>query len=286
MDAALTPPRRDLRVALVGLAAAGVALGVALLGPRGFSDPVAVDPFQVRLAVAALVVLAAAHILPGLASSRPVLLGVAAVAAPFALWSATPTIVVRLGDHLSGQAAELTADVAYLGATAAVLAVARLSLPAARRPRLRLGRPGRTAVAAGAIGIALLLGLALAIPADLLGRDALQPAALGRDLPLLGPAYLLQGAVQELQFRGLLLGALELDLPPWAANLGQAALFGLAHIAVQYEGPTGPFVPVTITLGLILGWLTQWTRSVWPAIAIHAVLELASIVVMPGLYGY
>jgi membrane protease YdiL (CAAX protease family) len=240
----------------------------------------------VRLAVAALLVLITAYVLAGLAPTRPVLLAVASVAAPFTLWSATPSIVSRLGDHLSYQSAQLTADAAYLGATLAVAGVARLTLPAERRLSLRLGRPSWLAAAAAVVGVAVLLGLAMAIPADLLGRDALQPVALRRDLPLLGPAFLLQGATQELQFRGLLLAALELDLPPWAANLGQATLFGLAHIAVQYEGPAGPFVPVTIALGVLLGWLTQWTRSLWPAIVIHGVLEVAAIVIMPGLYGY
>ena len=283
---AATAPRPSVRTAAAGLAAGGLALGIALLGPRAFSDPVAVDPFQVRLAVAALLVLGAGYAFAALAPTRPVLLGIASVAAPFALWSATPSIVFHLGDHLDGRASQLTADVAYLLATTAVLAAARFTLPAGRRPPLRLARLSWLPVAVGVAGVAVLLGLAMALPAELLGRDALQPAALRRDLPLLGPAFLLQGAVQEVQFRGLLLGALELDLPPWAANLGQAALFGLAHIAVQYEGPAGPFVFVTVGLGVVLGWITQWTRSLWPAIVIHAVLEVAAIVIMPGLYGY
>lgn len=283
---AAAAPQPGARTATAGLVAAAAALGVALLVPRLFSDPVAVDPFEVRLAVAALLVLGAAYVLPGMAATRPVLLGVAAVAAPFTLWAATPSIVFRLGDHLDGRSAELTADVAYLVATVTVLAVARGTLATGRRPALRLTRFSGRAALVSLVGVAVLLGLAMALPAEWLGRDALQPAALRRDLPLLGPAFLLQGAVQELEFRGLLLGALELDLPPWAANLGQAALFGLAHIAVQYEGPAGPFVFLTVGIGLVLGWITQWTGSLWPAIVIHAVLEVAAIVIMPGLYGY
>ena len=101
------------------------------------------------------------------------------------------------------------------------------------------------------------------------------------------PASVLQSFAQELQFRGILLGALDRVAPAWAANLGQAAFFGLAHIAVQYQGPAGAFVPVTIALGLVLGWVTQRTGSLWPAIVIHAVADIAVTVgVIPGLYGY
>src|SRR5450759_2628493 len=109
------------------------------------------------------------------------------------------------------------------------------------------------------------------LPATLLGRQGIAPVALARDLPLQGPASALQGFAQELQFRGLLLGALDRVAPPWAANLGQAAFFGLAHIAVQYQGPADAFVPVTVALGWLFGWITQKTGSLWPAIIIHAI---------------
>ena len=93
------------------------------------------------------------------------------------------------------------------------------------------------------IGSVVLIGLGLALPAGVLGRVALQPVALGRDFPLLGPANALQAFSQEVQFRGLLLGALERTMSPRWANVCQAAVFGLAHLAISYGGPEAPFVP-------------------------------------------
>ena len=159
--------------------------------------------------------------------------------------------------------------------------------PVALRPLLRLRRFGTAAALATVLGIAVFLVVVLLLPATLLGREGIAPLALARDLPLQGPASVLQSFAQELQFRGLLLGALDRVAPPWAANLGQATFFGLAHIAVQYQGPAGAFVPVTIALGWVLGWVTQRTGSLWPAIIIHAVADVAVTVgVIPGLYGY
>ena len=137
------------------------------------------------------------------------------------------------------------------------------------------------------LGISLFLLVVMLLPATLLGREGLAPVALARDLPLQGPASILQAVAQEVQFRGMLLGALDRVASPWAANLGQATFFGLAHIAVQYQGPSGAFVPVTVALGLLFGWITQRTGSLWPAIIIHAVADIAVTVgVIPGLYGY
>lgn len=281
------PAQVQRRTAAAAIPAALVALGVALLGPRLFSDPVAVDPFSLRLSVVAVALVAVAWRAGRDRGPLPALLGVAGIAAPFTAWAATPSLVADLaGDRVSFDARVLAADAVYLAATLGVLWVAWALLPAGRRPELRLGITWPAAALAVA-GSALVVGVFMALPAMLLGRLAVEPAALARDLPLLAPAFALQAAAQELQFRGLLLGALELDLPRWVANLGQAALFGAAHVAVQYEGPAGPFIPVTAALGLLLGWLTQRTRSLWPAVAIHVTVEwLAGFAVLDGLYGY
>jgi membrane protease YdiL (CAAX protease family) len=275
------------RPPVAALVAAALALGVALLAPRAFSDPVSVDPFDVRLAAACLVLLGASLVWQPLAPARPVLLAVAGIVVPFSLWAATPRAMFLLyGDRFSYNQRIFGADVTYMVATLVICAAAIILLPVRSRPALRLRSLSPLALAVGVGGTAVLVLVAFAIPAQLLGREGIEPAALGRDMPWLAPAYVLQAAAQEVQFRGLLLGALERDLPPWAANLGQASLFGVAHIAVQYEGPAGPFVPVTVALGLLLGYATQRTRSLWPAILIHAVLEVGvAVVVLDGLYG-
>jgi len=275
------------RGAAAGLGAAAVALGIALLVPRTFSDPVGVDPFDVRLAAVSLLLLGAALVLARLRDTRAVLIAVAAITAPFCLWAAAPSALGRIWPHLGGDERFAWAGVAQTVLTAALAALAWRVLPRDRRPALRLGRFGPGAILATLLGSALLLGLALAVPANLLGRLGLPLVALQRDMPWVAPGNVLQALAQEVEFRGLLMGSLERVAPPWMANLGQAVFFGLAHIAVQYEGPAGPFVPVTIALGLVLGWVTQRTGSLWPAIIIHAVGDVAvAAAVLPGLYGY
>jgi membrane protease YdiL (CAAX protease family) len=284
------PPQRAAvpwRGAAAGLAAATVALGLALLVPRAFSDPVAVDPYDVRLAAASLLLLAAALAVGRLRDVRAVLLAVAAITAPFCLWAATPRALHLLWPDLGGNERFGWAGVAQTVLTAGFAAAAWWLLPSERRPRLRLERFGPRALGVALAGSALLLGLALAVPATLLGRLGVEPVALARDMPWVAPGNVLQALAQEVEFRGLLMGSLERVAPPWVANLAQASFFGLAHIAVQYEGPAGPFVPVTIALGFLLGWVTQRTGSLWPAIVIHAVGDVAvAAAVLPGLYGF
>lgn len=69
--------------------------------------------------------------------------------------------------------------------------------------------------------------------------------------------------VEELVFRGVVLGAAGPRWGMWPAIAGSAVLFALAHLTAW------AFVP-TLVLGCALGWLA-WTRgSLWPAIALHA----------------
>jgi membrane protease YdiL (CAAX protease family) len=274
--------------AAIGLGAAAVALGISLLLPRAFSDPVSVDPYDARLAGVSLALLGAALLIPRLRGARAVLLAIAAITAPFALWLATPRLLGILWPDLGGNERFGWAGVGQTVLTLGFVGLAYVVLRPEERPAMRLGRFDLGAAAVSIAGSALLLAIALAVPATLLGRVGIPTVALGRDMPWVAPGNVLQAAAQELEFRGLLLGALERVTPrPWMANLGQALFFGLAHIAVQYEGPAGPFVPVTIALGFVLGWITQRTGSLWPAIIIHAVGEVAvAVAVLPGLYGY
>jgi membrane protease YdiL (CAAX protease family) len=290
VERGLDPGRATWRPPLLALAVAAAALAAALLGPRLLdTDPVGVDPFDVRLAVVALALAGVAGAWGRLAEMRATLLGMAAVVAPFCAWSATPAVLDRLGGgRLPPNAEVLGANVVYVAATALLAAVAVRRLPPPLRPRLRLG-PGPSwlgTLAAAVLGVAAVAGIALALPAAPLGRLGIPVAAVQRDLPLLGPAFVLQAAAQEVQFRGILLGALERVMPAPAANAAQALLFGLAHIAVLYEGPAAALVPVTVALGLVLGWLTRRTGSLWPAVAVHAALEIGvAVAIIPGLYG-
>lgn len=270
------------------LVVAAAALAVALLVPRLFSDPVGIDPYVLRLSAVAAALAIASLAWRRLAAARPVLLAVAAMTLSFSVFTGGPQWI----EDISGSRFDFNAQILFASAAEALLTVV-IAVLAVRLPRplpaplLRIARFGWWARLATLLGVVALLGLVMLLPATLLGRVGIPPLALARDLPLQGPADALQAFAQEVQFRGMLLGALDRVAPPWAANLGQAAFFGLAHIAVQYQGPAGAFVPVTIGLGLVFGWVTQRTGSLWPAIIIHAVAEVAvSVVVIPGLYGY
>jgi membrane protease YdiL (CAAX protease family) len=288
-EAAPTPLlRRVWWPSTAALLIAAAALGATLLLPRLFSDPVGVDPYVLRLSAVAAALAAASLFSPRFAPTRPVLLAAASMTLAFSVFAGGPQWI----EDISGSRFDFNTQVLFASAaeallTALVALIALRASPPDLRPLLRLRRFGGAAAVATVVGLAVFLLVVMLLPATLLGREGLAPIALARDLPLQGPASVLQSLAQELQFRGMLLGALDRVAPAWAANLGQAAFFGLAHIAVQYQGPSGAFVPVTIALGLVLGWVTQRTGSLWPAIVIHAVADVAVTVgVIPGLYGY
>lgn len=288
MGAVLTLRSRPWWPSLSALMVVSAALAATLLLPRLFSDPVGLDPYVLRLSGVAVVLAGAAMFSERLRPARAVLVTVAAMAVSFSVFAGGPQWIVDLsGSRFDGNMQQLLASIAETVVTiAATLLVMRLT-PAWERPHLRLRSMGWRAWLATGIGLSLFFGLSLLLPATLLGRNGLAPIALARDLPLQVPACALQAFTQELQFRGLLMGLLERVATPAVSNAVQAALFGLAHIAVQYAGPQPVFVPVTMALGLLLGWITQRTRSLWPAIIIHAVADLAAtVVVFSGLYGY
>ena len=82
-------------------------------------------------------------------------------------------------------------------------------------------------------------------------------------LPILFGGVLLAPLVEEILFRGYLLGTLRLALPSWPAQLLTAALFGLVH-GWNYA------LPIAV-LGLLFGWLRQRHDALAPAILAHAV---------------
>lgn len=271
------------------LVVATVALGVALMLPMLFSDPNGVDPYVVRLSATVLLLTVGAYVWRRLGGSRPVLLALTAVICTFTLFSAAPQILVDLfGVNAgSGAAQVFWASLAQMVLTAVIAALAILLVSQELRPWMRLGRFGPLVLVISCAGIAVLVLGSLALPATLLGRLGIQPVEIGRDLPWLGPASAMQAFSQELQFRGMLMGALERVMPRGWANLAQACFFGLTHLAVNYQGPVGPFVPLTILVGLLFGWMVQRTGSLWPAVIIHAAADIAiTVAVLPGLYGF
>jgi membrane protease YdiL (CAAX protease family) len=271
------------------LVIAELGLGAALLIPITFSDPNGVDPYLARLSIASVLIALPSLFVRRLQPARPVLLALAAVATTYTLLSAGPQILVDLlGSHSGSFDAQVFwSSVAQAAGTLLIALAAWRTVAPEWRPALRMRHLGLGGLAAGVIGSVVLIGLGLALPAGLLGRVALQPVALGRDFPFLGPANALQAFAQEVQFRGLLLGALEKTMSPRWANVSQAAVFGLAHLAISYGGPEAPFVPITFLVGLAFGWLVRRTNSLWPAVVIHAVADIAlQFGIVQGLYGF
>lgn len=71
---------------------------------------------------------------------------------------------------------------------------------------------------------------------------------------------------EELFFRGFFYGALRSSLPVWAAAVVAGGLFGLSHVTTGVEA-----VPVLFAFGVILCLLYEYTGSLYPPIALHAV---------------
>jgi membrane protease YdiL (CAAX protease family) len=262
------------------------ALAAVVLVPNLYSDPNGLDPYTLRASAVALGLLAIALVVPGLARARLVLVSLVAITLSWSAFLGAPTLLADAGVQQTGDQANLNASVAWFGVTALILVLVWLVL---RRdhPRLRLLHLGWPAAGWAVGGTALFFLVFLLIPAGLLGREGLAIPALLRDAPWLVPANMLQGAAQELQFRGLLLGSLERFSSPLVANACQAVVFGLAHLAIVYQGPVAPFVPLTMLLGFVLGWVTQRTGSIWPAIVVHMVADIVvTLAVLPGLYGF
>jgi len=74
--------------------------------------------------------------------------------------------------------------------------------------------------------------------------------------------------VEELLFRGVILGGLLSHYRPRWALLGSAVLFGIVHLNLWQ------FVPA-FGMGLATGWLFVRTRSLWPCVAFHGIYNAA-----------
>ena len=74
--------------------------------------------------------------------------------------------------------------------------------------------------------------------------------------------------LEEMLFRGVILRAFLLRYPPGTAIVHSAAIFGLMHMNIyQFVG--------AMTMGLVLGWLYERTRSLFPCIVLHGAFNIA-----------
>ena len=96
-----------------------------------------------------------------------------------------------------------------------------------------------------------------------------------------GPGFVVLFApiVEEVVFRGWILGQMAARLSRLSALIGSSLLFGLYHLRNVYWLETGPLVRsmafTGLVLGPILGYVALRFRTLWPAVILHGVHNLA-----------
>ena len=96
--------------------------------------------------------------------------------------------------------------------------------------------------------------------------------------PLTTLGLLLAGALvapvcEEVFFRGFLLPGIARAMPIWAAVIVSSLLFGVAHADL------GSLAPLVV-IGLLLGVVRWKTRSLWPAIFLHTLNNVAALLAL------
>jgi membrane protease YdiL (CAAX protease family) len=91
--------------------------------------------------------------------------------------------------------------------------------------------------------------------------------------------------MEELHFRGLLLGPFEELLGRHTANLCIALFFTLTHAPVQYTADILFFLVVVFVLAYAWGYIMQKTESLWGSVLFHAGADLLIIVEIYKVYG-
>ena len=156
-----------------------------------------------------------------------------------------------------------------------VLATLAIALKAPRSS-LSLRWPARRYVRLAVLGflvagpLALLVGPILAKP---FFGDVGYDLVLGAIVPALLFAVS-NGVMEELIYRGALLGWTARVVGVWPAVVGQAVVFGLAHGGADVTGPVVPLMLLMGVGGLLAGAIAVRTRSLLIPMAIHIGLDI------------
>ncbi len=126
----------------------------------------------------------------------------------------------------------------------------------------------------GVQGLVLSLQPLLGEPSDHLRMlsEVLREPEGGRAVLVALLVSLVPGFCEELFFRGLVQSRLVAIWPPGAAILLCSTVFALVHIDAQH-------VIAVIPIGLYLGWAAWRSGSVWTSMLLHALNNLAAVVV-------
>jgi membrane protease YdiL (CAAX protease family) len=136
---------------------------------------------------------------------------------------------------------------------------------------------------AGWVGPASIVSFAVLAPAGLLlgawlagpffgsfQLDVSQPAAI---LPALVFA-LANGTMEEVAYRGALMGWLGRLVDGRVGLIAQALVFGVAHAGPGYVGSPLPVMAAMVAGGLLAGLIVRRTASLLPVVLLHAALDL------------
>ena len=177
--------------------------------------------------------------------------------------------------------ASLTSPVALWRLAEAIVALTGLGILAmalhAPRSSLLLRWPAKRVVRLSIAGFVLAGPAALAlgpiVARPFFGEVRYDVTLIGAVLPALIFAFA-NGTMEELVYRGALLGWSARVMGVWPAVMGQAVVFGLAHSGSDVLGNG---VPLMIALGfggLIAGIVAVRTRSLLLPIAVHVGLDI------------
>ena len=162
--------------------------------------------------------------------------------------------------------------VAVLGSVGAVAL-----LLGADRASLSLRWPSRRVIVASfafagfVAPLALWLGPILAVP--FFGQIRLETGILAALVPAVVLA-LANGLMEEVTFRGALMGWGARLLGPFGALVFQAVVFGIVHVGPDFTGNPIPVVVAVGTGGLIAGVIVRRTGSLLLPIAVHAAFDV------------
>lgn len=186
-----------------------------------------------------------------------------------------------LADATGGDCTHIGSPPSIWRAGEAILALATLAALAyvlrARRSDLGLRWPARWVVRMAIAG-ALVLGPVGLVLGALLARPFFGTFELDLSRPgFLVPALIFaiaNGTMEELSYRGALLGWTSKVTGTWLAVVGQAIVFGLAHGGADVGGS-----PIVLMLalgagGFLAGVIALQTRSLLVPIAWHVALDL------------
>lgn len=121
-------------------------------------------------------------------------------------------------------------------------------------------------LAAGVLGFAAFAGFG-AVQAIGLG---LSWETVAKALPWMALFVFCNAFMEELWFRALFLKKLQPITGEWSALVMTSLVFALVHISATYVLDVPIFLVGLLALGLLWGWLTQRSHSLWGSVLIHA----------------